>query len=327
MEDILQRVFAILMATLVFFFLPLYIAFEKKDDISYSLALSITSNFVNDVTNKGYITEKMYNDYVSNLAVTGNSYDIKLEHISKKYNPVIYAVDSSNKTVSFDYATYADKITTNASGQKVIEGCKNPTLSYKLSTIKYNEKQILKVLDSSPTALAKNIANLDYYKGLGYNEIPLISGMYKINKDTSMYTMNKGDEFTVVIKNTNTTVATVLFNVLTLGANIDNNTKVYINYGGTIQNEEYRTTILEKYENVEAKEDNTSSDGTSSSENYDITGDGVVDNNDVNKLKSYLAGIREGITEEEKKKMDINKDTVIDSKDAVALQKYINDNS
>ena len=57
--------------------------------------------------------------------------------------------------------------------------------------------------------------------------------------------MSKGDEFTVIIKNTNTTVASILFNTLTFGANTGNDTKVYINYGGSIQSEEYRKTVLE----------------------------------------------------------------------------------
>ena len=63
---------------------------EKKDDISYSLALKITTNFVESVNSKGYLTHDMYNDFISKLAVTGNSYDIKLEHVAKKYYPTIY---------------------------------------------------------------------------------------------------------------------------------------------------------------------------------------------------------------------------------------------
>ena len=59
MEDTLQRVFSVLVAIVIFFLLPLYIAFEKKDDISYSLALKITSNFVDNVKNKGYLSKKI----------------------------------------------------------------------------------------------------------------------------------------------------------------------------------------------------------------------------------------------------------------------------
>ena len=76
MEDNLQRFFSILISVLIFFILPLYITFEKIDDISYSLALKITSSFVDEVTAKGYISEEMYNNFVSRLSVTGNTYEI-----------------------------------------------------------------------------------------------------------------------------------------------------------------------------------------------------------------------------------------------------------
>ena len=56
MEDNLQRVFSVLISVLILFLMPLYITFEKMDDISYSLALKITSNFVDNVNAKGYNT-------------------------------------------------------------------------------------------------------------------------------------------------------------------------------------------------------------------------------------------------------------------------------
>lgn len=275
MEDILQRVFAIIISALVFFLLPLYIAFEKKDDISYSLALSITSNFVNDVTNKGYLTIDMYNNYISNLAVTGNSYDVSLEHVAKKYNPVIYVTDKDgNNTKAFDYGTYKDCIQEDSANNKkeskifkLSDGTiyYNPTINYKLSEIKYTQNQILPIIDGT-----QNL-DIDYnsnYASLSWKDIPFVSGMYKIKSGEDgkkvVYPMNVGDEFTVVIKNTNTTVATVLFSVLTLGANMDNNAKVYINYGGTIQNEEYKSvTKLEQStvkNEVSADDNNTSQD-------------------------------------------------------------------
>ncbi len=65
--------------------------------------------------------------------------------------------------------------------------------------------------------------------------------------------MNAGDEFTVRIINKNMTVATVLFNALTLGMNTPNTTRVYVNYGGTITNETYRT-FLDDMRYVDNKE-------------------------------------------------------------------------
>ena len=101
MEDIVQRVFAIIFAVLVFFAMPLYMTFEKRDDISYALALKITSNFVNNVKSKGYLTAEMYTDFLSELAATDNTYEVKLQHIAKTYNPVInvYYDDKTTKEV------------------------------------------------------------------------------------------------------------------------------------------------------------------------------------------------------------------------------------
>ena len=223
MEDILQRIFAILVTVIIFFLFPLYIAFEKKDDISYSMALKITSNFVDNVKNKGYLSNDMYLDFVGNLAVTGNDYDIKLEHISKKYYPVIYAYK--------DYSLYENDYKEN---NNEINGIEYETivLAYDLSSQINTKNQILGFLDA-----AWETGNDD------------VDEIFKLDDDTSIYPMSVGDEFTVIVKNSNTTVASILFNTLTFGANNKNTTKIYINYGGTIQGEEYKP-----YEDINADE-------------------------------------------------------------------------
>lgn len=249
MEDSLQKVFGILIAVIIFFLLPLYIAFEKKDDISYSLALKITTNFVDNVKTKGYLSQEMYNDFISKLAVTGNSYDIKLEHVSKKYYPVIYSYDSSYENIlaEFDYNVYKTGLETD----EIIFGgntYNNLVLAYGLEEIRYTEGQILSALDLNVPVIERitdGTTGIDTYKATSVQDIPTISGIYRTADGDALYPMSKGDEFTVVIKNTNTTIASVLFNTLTFGANTGNDIKVYINYGGTIQNEEYRKTTLE----------------------------------------------------------------------------------
>lgn len=249
MEDTLQRVFAILIAVIIFFLLPLYIAFEKKDDISYSLALRITTNFVENVKSKGYLSKEMYDNYISRLSVTGNVYDIKLEHLAKKYTPVIYSYndDYSDIRAKFDYNTYKSQFENgeiNASGGLY----KNLILAYDLNETRYNESQIVEALDLNQQVI-KRVTNgtteIDNYKAVNRNDIPVVSGIYRTSDDGALYPMSKGDEFTVIIKNTNTTIASVLFNTLTFGANTGNDTKVYINYGGTIQSEEYRKNIID----------------------------------------------------------------------------------
>lgn len=245
MDDNLQRVFSVLISTIIFFMLPLYIAFEKKDDISYALALKITSNFVDEATSKGYISKNMYEQFVSDLELTGNVYEIKIEHVAKKYYPTIYSYTDVNKTqirenglAKFDYSMYSDVL---ASGKLTESGTdyENLKFAYSLSEEVFTENRILETLNED---IAKNLR--DNYNTYSINNIPINPTIYSL-EDKDLYTMNIGDEFNVTIRNTNTTIATILFNTLTFGANSGDLPKVYINYGGTIQNDDYKNNNLD----------------------------------------------------------------------------------
>lgn len=245
MDGALQKVVSIIIAVVILFILPVYIAYEKRDDISYALALKITTDFVDNVNSKGYITSEMYTDYITKLAVTQNSYDIYLEHTAKKYNPVIYSYTDDLKTIraKFDYNLYKEQFEdgeiTIADGANA-GTYKNLILAYDLAEKKFNEEQILSVISSTNKPLAINM-NLDAYKGVNYRDLPAVVSIYMPDKSTGVYTMNEGDEFSVIVKNKNTTMASVIYNVITFGASARNNTKIYVNYGGTVKAEQYRT--------------------------------------------------------------------------------------
>lgn len=326
MEDNLQRVFSILISILILFILPLYIAFEKMDDISYSLALKITSNFVDNVTAKGYLTKEMYNDYISRLSVTGNVYDVKMEHVAKKYEPALFVYNDKNRVISiFDYSLFAEQWTNSEdslklSSRNVAYSYKKSDikLSYNTSEIKYTQEQILKVLNSNGD-IPYSKMSLNQYSSLDKKEItslPYMYANYKLNDDGNMevdnenriYTMNKGDEFSVRIKNENVTIATVLFNAFTLGiGGTENNVRVYINYGGTIKEEEYKN--LEKNNKVFML--------------GDINGDGVISIRDKTLLSKYLY-YDEILSSEQLKAADINQDGKVNEEDMTLLQKMIN---
>lgn len=284
MEDNLQRVFSILISVILFFLLPLYMAFEKKDDISYALALKITTSFVDNVTSKGYLTEDMYQDYISELGVTANTYDVTFEHIAKKYYPVLNTYNDVKYTKNgpeylelnneyFDFKQYEsiyvenqatiknaisnmtaiemDELKKNELNNKLsrISGNIHLKLGYRLQEEKYYTDQILSVIGVEQTEDNGNLkydeddsssyylsTNTNVYKNLSYEDIP---SLVRLTTRRNIYTMNEGDQFTVIIKNKNTSIASVLFNTLTFGANTGNDTKVYINYGGIIQNMEW----------------------------------------------------------------------------------------
>lgn len=271
MDDILLRVFSVIISVLILFILPLYITFEKIDDISYSLALKITSNFVDNVNAKGYLTQEMYDDFISRLSVTGMVYDVKMEHVAKKYSPVYYA-NINEKIDTFDYSMYALDVDKAANDEIIsLSGIQvkksNLKYSYGVSEIKYTNKQILNKMNSS---------------------------------DTKAYLMTKGDEFNVRIKNENTTIATILFNLFTVGiGGAENNTRVYVNYGGTISEEEYiigdvnldnkitndDKILLQKYisEVVKLSDEQLA--------RADVNFDGMIDLSDVNRIEYLVYGL------------------------------------
>lgn len=299
MEDIVQRVFAILMSVFMFFILPLYIAFEKKDDIAYALALKITNSFVDNVNSKGYLTLDMYDKYISELGTTGNIYDVSMEYNAKEYNPVIQVSgkDASGNlkiAATYDYLEKKDKYDEYIDGTNtdIITGLSISSdpkveITYKLSEVKYTTSQILDLLGDTSNSYVSSTN----YSGQSINFLPVTPRIYGLN-DEGVLLMNEGDQFTVVVKNTNTTVATVLFNTLTFGANAGNDTKVYINYGGTVKNTEWMPQMM-----------------------GDVNEDGKVDAKDQTLIQNYVSGTDKNLTLRQKIAADVNRDGVIDGID------------
>lgn len=246
MEDNLQRVFAILISVIIFFFMPMYISFEKKDDISYALALKITDSFVSNVTSKGYISKKMYDNFIDELAATDNVYEVKMEHRAKRYYPVIVGKDTNNKLVKYEPSLY--EVTEDKNLKDKITGSiifDNGTfeMSYDMKEEIYNESQILNTITSTKKPL-------NYYQdgeysvlskdNIAYNPIAYGKLIEGTNTYNNIYTMSLGDEFTIIIKNTNTTLAASMFNTFTFSGDAGVRPRVYINYGSTVKEESYR---------------------------------------------------------------------------------------
>ena len=82
------------------------------------------------------------------------------------------------------------------------------------------------------------------YKKLKKQDIPYKTVTFVTEDKDPIYTMSVGDEFNVIIRNTNVTFATVMFDALTFSGMTSDVPRVYINYGGIIKNEEYKEIAL-----------------------------------------------------------------------------------
>ena len=83
MRDNISLIFAVLFAVFVLIILPLISVTSRQDSISYNKVLALTTNFVDDVRTKGYLTEQDYTEYLTKLALTSNTYKVEMEYHEK----------------------------------------------------------------------------------------------------------------------------------------------------------------------------------------------------------------------------------------------------
>ena len=245
MEENIQRVFAILISIIIFFIIPIYISFEKKDDISYSLALKITTEFVNNVKNNGYISEDMYKNFVYNLSVTDNIYEISLEHKSYKYNPIIVAYEDKEFTKpikNFDYELYKTEYINKNSINYQNNIYKFLKVEYSVSEEVYTDKHILETINRGNSNLNYKMKD-EEDKDIDIKDIDIEPNIFDVSDNSAIYTLNEGDEFNVIIKNTNVTIAEKLFNSFTFSLAGNIIPRVYVNYGAIVSTEAYTENI------------------------------------------------------------------------------------
>lgn len=177
MKDNLSIVITIIVLVLLMVIFPLYNFFERQDDMSYNLVLKATTNFVDQVMNNGYIDQNMYDKFVTELANTGNVYDIEIE-----------------------------------THRKVLTGTNN--VYQEQSYIDYTNDIFTEMENTSGT-----------------------SNLMKKSLKNNIYLLNAKDEIYVKVKNSNTTMAGALFNVI---VPTSSKTRIEVNYGGIVKNNAWK---------------------------------------------------------------------------------------
>lgn len=250
MEDNIQTIIIVIISAFILFVFPVYMAYEKKDDISYSLAMRYTQDLVDEVRSKGYITKNMYDDYRVKLKLTGNSYDIKLTHEYNRYDPITnyYKIEDNKyilvKTTTMEQREEFEKeqIKEAIDTGKLKENSSDKEIEDYLKEL-YKNKQGVDVIEDT-YQISKQVYNTNHIEGILNSERKLKLNSTQSNIRCSdiktaedgceyAYIMNVDDNFNITIKNTNITLATVLYNMVTANT-LDKNTRIYVNYGGSI---------------------------------------------------------------------------------------------
>lgn len=88
MPNALSKVFAVILAVLVLYYVPTYQIYKKEEDLAYVNTYEVVTEFVDNVRMKGFITPQMYEDFQSKLHIGNVLYDVQMVHQHKIYSPV-----------------------------------------------------------------------------------------------------------------------------------------------------------------------------------------------------------------------------------------------
>ncbi len=110
MGDSLSIVFAVMVALVIMFIVPLMDTWELQDNLSYVVTYAAVTDFVDTVRNTGYISMDNYQAFTNRLSSTGNRFSISMEH--RAFSTVIASdmMTNINKYASAYLNTYTNQI-------------------------------------------------------------------------------------------------------------------------------------------------------------------------------------------------------------------------
>lgn len=112
MGDTTITIVAIFLAAVLMFIFPLMAVSEQHDSTSTLVVQSATSEFVDQITTKGKITQSDYDAYVQKIGATGNTYAVEIERQVFDENPGKKATMISQNSIgeNLRYSIYTSDI-------------------------------------------------------------------------------------------------------------------------------------------------------------------------------------------------------------------------
>lgn len=82
------KLLAALLSVLLLFIFPLSDFLQRQEDMNYLSVTRSASVFTDSIRDRGYVTPTMYNEFLAQLAKTGEAYEVRMEHYEKRYEPI-----------------------------------------------------------------------------------------------------------------------------------------------------------------------------------------------------------------------------------------------
>ncbi len=94
-------IIAIVLASIIMFVWPLMTTADKKDDASVALAQAYTTEIVDNVRTTGRLSQTDYDNFLRQLASSGEAYDVEI---------TVYVLDENPSKKSSNYQTIGDNV-------------------------------------------------------------------------------------------------------------------------------------------------------------------------------------------------------------------------
>lgn len=174
--------FVFMVACGLLYIYPMQSAFEQQDQIAYNMAYQATTNFVDAVRNKGYISPIMYNDFVRELG-TSNLYDIQLEHKAKQYHPIYSDPEDPDSFTGQTDVFYDGKYTKEVMATLFPEGMTSDRSESRKYYMRTGDFFSVTVRNTNTTKAALIRDFLTGSESIGYNRIYIPYGGMILNED------------------------------------------------------------------------------------------------------------------------------------------------
>lgn len=226
MRDNLSVIIAVIIGVIVIVFIPVITILQYQNNVAYNMALSLTTEFVENIKQNGRVTAEEYENFLAKLKTTSNSFKVEIEAHRQQ---LVKGIDENGNPVVEELVIPGD---VNNDGV-IVEG---ENVKYD-SSIEYTDENLIHFTDDILQEL---------YVGSDKNN----NGAIEEN-EIGIYSFEANDEIYVNVYNTNITTLDK-FTSAVFGTQIVNPKKVNISLGGKIFGETQTSFMQTDFANAYA---------------------------------------------------------------------------
>lgn len=195
MTDNISLILSVIIGSIVIVFIPVITILQYQNNVTYNMALSLTTEFVENVKQKGTVTAKEYEEFLDKLMTTSNNFKVEIEAHKRQ---LVKDLDEDG-----NYTTQTGIRPEDINGDGIID--EDEKQEYE-SSISYTDEELIDFTDE------------------------ILDKLYGAD---GIYRFEQNDEIYVNVYNTNITMLDKFTSAI-FGTSMDDVKKINISLGGKI---------------------------------------------------------------------------------------------